>query len=387
MSPWARLDEIPPPPWTASRRPVRNAPVGDAPVGSTTVEHANAPGMSSGAGRTRLHRVDARDDRQFAAWYNVLLASEIDGDEPGRVWYPDEWRARAIDERAARYQQLYSWGESIECPVAIGSLEITRDDNLESTTATLFVAPEHRRRGHGTSMRRALEERARLLERRAISFTATESAHEMGRGASRAVAPRWGYTLDEENIRRDIDWPRPAGELDRLASQWRARATDYDIRSWRGTMPDALADDRAHLGSIMPVEAPHGVLGTDLERWDVARLREYERTIDEMGRDLLTAVAIHRPTGHLVGFSDLTVSREHPDVAYQWDTLVTAPHRGHRLGGLMKIATMRLLERGGDGTSTITTFNLATNEPMIALNDALGARPTGCSLSWGTILA
>ena len=340
------------------------------------------------ARRARLHRVDARDERQFDPWYAVLHASEIDADgESTRVWYPDEWRARAIDENAATYQQLYSWGESIEHPVAIGSLAITRDDNRDSTTAILFVAPDQRRRGHGTSMRRALEDQARLLRRPTISFSVTEPAREMGRGVSRIVGPRWGYTLDEENVRRDIDWPRPAGELDGLASQWQPAAAAYEIRSWRGPTPDALADGRARLASIMSAEAPHGEIGPRRERWDAARLREYERTIDEMGRDLLTAVAVHRPTGHLVGFSDLTVSRDHPEVAYQWDTLVVAPHRGHRLGGLMKIATMRLLERGGDATSTITTFNLATNQPMIALNDALGARVTGCSLSWVARLA
>ncbi|MGC8509812.1 MAG: hypothetical protein ACP5PB_02950, partial [Acidimicrobiales bacterium] len=56
------------------------------------------------AGRARLHRVDARDERQFDPWYAVLHASEVDRDgESRRVWYPDEWRARAIDERAATY--------------------------------------------------------------------------------------------------------------------------------------------------------------------------------------------------------------------------------------------------------------------------------------------
>ncbi len=363
---------------------------GDSRVGVlfTTVTPPEPRTDSTHVTRARLHRVDARDARQFSAWYDVLHASEIDRDrESRRVWHPDEWRARAIDERAATYQQLYSWGDSVERPVAIGSLEITRDDNHDSTTATLLVAPAHRRRGHGTSMVHALEKRARGLARPVISFTVTESSHEMGHGASRVVAPRWGYTLDEENVRRDIDWPRPAGELDDLASRWRPSATAYEIRSWRGPTPDTLAEDRAHLGSIMPDEAPHGAFGTRLERWDVARLREYERTVDEMGRDLLTTVAVHRPTGQLVGFSDLTVSRVYPDVAYQWDTLVTAPHRGHRLGGLMKIATMRLLERERLATTLITTFNLATNQPMITLNDALGARVTGCSISWARTLA
>jgi hypothetical protein len=76
------------------------------------------------------------------------------------------------------------------------------------------------------------------------------------------------------------------------------------------------------------------------------------------------------------------VSRDQPQTAYQWDTLVVRRHRGHRLGGLLKVDTMRLLEAGAYQTQKITTFNSKLNGPMIAVNEALGARVAGGMVAW-----
>jgi len=132
----------------------------------------------------------------------------------------------------------------------------------------------------------------------------------------------------------------------------------------------------------MPKEVPDAGYGLEEERWDAARLRGHEARTHEMGRDLLVAVARERSSGELVGFSELSVSRERPGTAYQWDTLVARAHRGHRLGGLLKVATMRLLEAGGYETHQIMTSNNERNVAMIAVNEALGARPSGGIVTW-----
>jgi hypothetical protein len=84
--------------------------------------------------------------------------------------------------------------------------------------------------------------------------------------------------------------------------------------------------------------------------------------------------------------SELTVSRERPETAYQWDTLVMRAHRGHRLGALMKIATMRELEAGHYATTTIMTSNSSLNTAMIALNEQLGAYRAGGIVTWRKVL-
>jgi GNAT superfamily N-acetyltransferase len=331
----------------------------------------------------KFSRIDARDDAVFDAWFAVLQRSErLRSNNDTMGWYPAEWRARALDEAAPRVHHLFAYGPSIDAPVAVAALEVTRDDNLHWIRGDLFVDPPQRRRGYGSAMLHELERHSRELGRDSLIIHVIEGAHEIGSGPNRTFAELHGYRIGEENVRRDLTWPRPNGELNRLHSEWAPHAVDYDIVTWTKRAPDEFVDAMAYLSSIMPVEAPHVDLDVEAEQWDAARVRNHEAMTDDMGRDLLVAVARHRSTDELVGFSELTVSRAQPATAYQWDTLVVGAHRGHRLGGLLKIATMRLLESGGYETKRISTFNSVLNGPMITVNESLGARVAGGMVAW-----
>jgi GNAT superfamily N-acetyltransferase len=331
-------------------------------------------------------RVDAQNDEQFNAWFGVLERSEFARDQARRGgWQPQEWRARALDTSAPVHHELYSYGDP-GGPVAISALEVSRVDNLDWIRGELWVDPNRRREGHGSRALAHLESRARQLGRRALLFWVMEGIHERGTGANRAFAPRHGYSVIEENVERELDWPRPAGELERRTSEFVSRASDYEILSWRGAAPEELLAGRANLSAIMPFEVPDAGYGVEEERWDEARVRHHEQQTHDMGRDLLVAVARHRPSGELVGYSELTVSRQAPATAYQWDTLVVRTHRGHRLGALMKIATMQELESGGYLTRRIMTSNNSLNTAMIAVNEALGFYPTGGIVTWHKVL-
>jgi GNAT superfamily N-acetyltransferase/RimJ/RimL family protein N-acetyltransferase len=328
-------------------------------------------------------RIDTNDDVLFDAWFAVLQCSERARDgAPGQGWHPDEWRARSIDESAPRVFRLYSYGPSLERPAAVGALEVTRDDNLAFIEGSLHVDPAQRRRGFGSALLGELEGCARELGRPTLLIFVIEGSREIGAGPNRGFAAHHGYRVAEENVRRDLPWPRPSGELDRLWDGWVRFAADYEIISWTNGTPEEFVDARAHLSAIMPAETPHVDIEVEAEHWDATRVRLHEATVNRMGRDLLVAAARHRETGELVGYSELTVSRDQPQTAYQWDTLVVRAHRGHRLGGLLKISTMRLLEDGDYRTQKITTFNSTLNEPMIAVNEALGARVAGAMVAW-----
>jgi GNAT superfamily N-acetyltransferase len=327
--------------------------------------------------------IDHTSDEQFDAWFDVLRRSDVarsQGTSDG--WQPSEWRARASDVDGPIFHRLYSYGPDITHPVAVGALEITRDDNLDWIRGELFVDPEQLRQGHGSAMLAHLEAAARDLDRQTILFWVIEDHHEMGRAANRPFAQRHGYQLLDEMIRRQIDWPRPAGALERQWEAWLPFATNYEILSWDGATPEELLNERAHLSAIMPLEAPSAGFEYEEERWDGDRVRTHERRADEMGRDLFASVARERASGHLVGFSELTISRAKPHTAYQWDTLVVGAHRGHRLGGLLKIANMRLLEASTHTPRRIITNNSILNTPMIAVNDELGAYVAGGMVGW-----
>jgi hypothetical protein len=58
------------------------------------------------------------------------------------------------------------------------------------------------------------------------------------------------------------------------------------------------------------------------------------------------------------------------------------PHRGHRLGLLVKVAMHPWLARAEPGVRDVFTWNSQTKAHMIAINERLGYRVSGCSRSW-----
>jgi hypothetical protein len=69
-------------------------------------------------------------------------------------------------------------------------------------------------------------------------------------------------------------------------------------------------------------------------------------------------------------------------MGFQWDTLVMAEHRGHRLGLLIKAANLRALRRELPDVSWLCTWNAESNEPMLRVNRALGFHPVGRTTEW-----
>lgn len=330
-----------------------------------------------------LRRINARDEREFAAWFDVFSRSELDrSDATNEGWHPDELRARAVNEDAPKIDHLLSYEIEPGVPVAVACMEITRDDNLHSVRTYFHVDPRLRRRGFGTAALARVEQYGRDLGRGRLVIGVIEGPQEVGTSPSRYFAPIRGYTVADEGARRELDWPRPDGELDRLDEEWMAFADGYEIVSWVGPTPSQWRAGRARLSSVMPAEAPYANLDVEEELWDEQRVLVHENTVNEMGRELFVAVALHRASNELVGYTELTVSREYMNNAYQWDTLVVGAHRGHRLGGLLKIATMRLLAKSGLAVQRISTFNSLMNIPMIRVNEALGARLAGGHVDW-----
>ncbi len=331
--------------------------------------------------------MNPHDDSDFFAWFDVLQRAELERDR-GRHegWLPQEWRARALDDTAPNFHRLYALLDE-DVVVASAALELSRDDNLTWIRGDLFVDPLKRGRGFGSVALAHLEAAAIDLGRSALLLWVAEGTHERGNGPSRAFAPRQGYQVVEENVIREIDWPRPEGELHRLESAWAPKARDYEIVTWQRAAPDSLVAGLASLKAVMPVEVPDSGFGSEVENWDERRYRLHERRVHDMGRDLLVAAARHRESGEVAGLSELTVPRERPGTAYQWDTLVLRAHRGHSLGALLKLATMRQLRDGQYQTRMIVTSNNALNSAMIAVNKSLGYYPTGGIVAWRKVLS
>jgi RimJ/RimL family protein N-acetyltransferase len=73
----------------------------------------------------------------------------------------------------------------------------------------------------------------------------------------------------------------------------------------------------------------------------------------------------------------VAVDEEQPAWAEQHDTSVVRGHRGHRLGLLLKTEMLCWLAEVQPQLETIDTWNAASNDRMIAVNEALGYEVVG----------
>jgi RimJ/RimL family protein N-acetyltransferase len=126
----------------------------------------------------------------------------------------------------------------------------------------------------------------------------------------------------------------------------------------------------------MSLDVPLGDLQWGEEAWDAARVRRREELVARQGRTVLGAGTV-APDGEMVAFTEVAVADESPERVHQWETFVTATHRGRRLGTLVKTAVLRRLADELPQARTMSTCNAGTNAPMVAVNEVLGFRPNG----------
>ena len=326
-----------------------------------------------------VERVDPRDEQAFARWFAVTRAAE-EHDRPGE---PGE----LLHEQ--RHFALEGSGPDPDTAVlllsasvgghAVGAcrIELPMRDNGHLCETVLCVHPSARGRGVARALQAELERCAREHGRSTLLTFADEPPGQEGRSGNRAAAVALGYAVAQQEVRRDIDLPLPPERVEALERSCRPHAAAYSLRVWQDGCPDDLVDDLAELMRQMSTDVPKDEMDWREEVWDRARVRRNERLSLAMDRTWVAAGAVHEPTGRMVSFTTMGVPRSQPERAYQWETLVSADHRGHRLGTLVKLAALQELTARSPRTRCISTWNAQENAPMIAVNDALGARVNG----------
>lgn len=323
--------------------------------------------------------IDPRDDAAFAGWFAVLEAAERHDrpDETGSLLHEQQRLGVDATSPDADARRVFLVAAVDGRVVGAARAELPRRDNLHLVEMELAVLPSARRRGVGRRLAEAVEGLAREAGRTTVLGFTDEPPGQEGRSAGRLAMTALGYAVVQQEVRRDIDLPLDPVRVARLERACRPRAADYVVRTWWDHVPDDLVDDRAELSRQMSTDVPKDQVDWREEVWDAARVRRNEDLSASMGRTHVAAGAVHVPSGRLVAFTDMGVARSAPQRAYQWDTLVSQAHRGRRLGTLVKLAALQELAARCPQTAVISTWNAQENAPMIAVNDALGARVNG----------
>lgn len=182
---------------------------------------------------------------------------------------------------------------------------------------------------------------------------------------------------------RNVAWTR---DIDRSTLEaWVARvserASDYELLTWDGPMPDEHTEDFVRLWHVMNTAPKEGLDRED----DVVTVREarlWEEYNDARGITPWAVVARHIPSGQLAGFTVLALSPHWPRVAEQQDTGVLPEHRNRGLGRWVKaINALRLLAEHPE-VEALCTWNAGSNQPMLAINHAMAFAPVEWWAEW-----
>ena len=254
-------------------------------------------------------------------------------------------------------------------------LSLPERENRHLADVALVVAPARRRAGLGTALLGHAADRARRAGRALLTGHTEESAAGVAFARSlgarrRLVGTFWVLRLASI----------PAGHLAGLRQTAAAAASGYSLVSWEGpTAEDRLVDVAALLG----IEADAArAAGEEPPGWDAARVRAADRRAADQGWRFYSLAARAERGGALAAITQLGVDPLDPGWGFQGLTAVAGPHRGHRLGLLVKVAMLELLAAHEPQLTQVVTLTAEGNEHMTAINIELGFEVLERQLSW-----
>jgi GNAT superfamily N-acetyltransferase len=344
------------------------------------------PEGAAAAGMRRLTVLVNGDDAGLAAWRDVLEVALLAEDPTCPLPRLPELAAQARAQSGPHRSEF--WLMRVDGAPAGGyRFVLPVLDNLGLVEMHLGIHPDHQHRGHGRALLEHALARAGVLGRHQLVAETDEAAPGSGGAGSASRGARFataaGFARGLVAVRRVLDLLHlDQTRLDRLRGEATAAADGYEVLGWTGACPDELVDGYAALVARMSTDAPSGDLDIEPEVWDADRVRQVERLYAALGRVPHASVARRGSDGVLVGYSEVLTKIHDPDNVFQQGTLVVREDRGHRLGMLVKLATLDRLRAAAPAARWLYTANAEENRWMVAINDALGFRVAAYETAW-----
>jgi GNAT superfamily N-acetyltransferase len=330
----------------------------------------------------RIDRFDpTSDEARLEACYR-LAQSSLPGDDPDAPPFSlrrfRSWAYGSSDDP----QQTWLATDGAGAPVGYYMLTLPVRENrtnafFESGPRGRWpvVAPNRRREGTGTAL---LVHAAGQAEQAGRSLLI--GGTRVG-GPGAAFAAACGARPGIQDVRRVLDLDAGVrGKLAGLRAAALKQACGYRLRCWSGPTPDELARQACALYDALE-DAPHDA-AVEPMAWDAERLRADEQRDTDLGLRWHRVAAFAGSSGEMAALTEVAVDPDTAKWGHQGLTAVTAPHRGRRLGMLIKAAMLEWLAGIEPQLEHVFTYNAAQNAHMIAVNEGLGYRVAGVLQNW-----
>jgi GNAT superfamily N-acetyltransferase len=320
-----------------------------------------------------VERLDGADDDLLLAYHTSYVRAERADDPDAACYSLDD--ARSLFARSPR-----GW-TYVPCvartPSGVVGAALTVINHVDSGAATLsvWVPPEASRRGVGSALADRMLEDCRVAGVARVEASVTVPADRRDDHGYVRFAGRHGFVAGNIKTVSRLALPVDERLLSRLEQAAAPHHQNYRLLAVVGAIPPELAEGYCAVHNRVFVDAPTGALEASEGRRTPAVLADQAEEIVGQGRTRITAFALDR-AGDVVGISSAVGSNGDDPHVDQWATIVRADHRGHRLGLAIKVLQTRTLQQALPEKRFVVTANAEANDHMVAINSALGFRPT-----------
>ncbi|CAN3702188.1 hypothetical protein MMX123_02200 [Microbacterium sp. MM2322] len=337
---------------------------------------------------------DAADFREMARVRNLVYA-EISGHDDNSMPADELLPSYQPDPSQVRYCWLAVLDGEV---VGRASLDLPQEEGARTGFWLVELRRSAWNRGIGRAAFALIERTAREHHRTVLQAWAEHPETDGPRLAAptgfgsvpRDHAARFfqasGSTLEQVMRVSSLDLAGAAPRVRDLLDEAERAARGYRVVQWALPTPDEFVESFAAMKSRMVTDAPSADLEFDEEVWDAARVRRFEATYLDAGRHMLITAAQHVDSGELAAFTELVIGKDRSAMSHQEDTLVTAPHRGHRLGMLVKCAALQAWREIAPDSPRVMTYNAEENRPMLSINERIGFVPVAYEGVWKKVL-
>lgn len=330
--------------------------------------------FSDSAGVPRILRLDRTDVVTARAMHAVEAAAMRAADPQNPPWSEHVFTVRLTTGQPPAFPPGEAWYVPGDVPGGVAGwykLVLPDLENRDRAELDLMVHPAAQRRGLGTALLRHAAGRATANGRVYLNGDVLQDS------AAQAFFRKAGARFGLQDILRVLDLDAlPAGHVTACREAAAEAAAGYTVLSWAGRTPEGHLAGLAALFTTMSDSPDRPDWEPDV--WDERRIRErQDARLEAYGSRGYVTVALCDATGEMAAMSELRVDVDRPEWGWQGNTAVIQPHRGHRLGLLVKAAMLEFLTGAEPGVRKLATFNAAVNDHMIAINEALGFATCG----------